>query len=133
MKKFLILTIAMFSLLSCSSEDNLDPFVGTWYAFSYDGIETDNCERKGLLDVKENGTLSMSYYYSENGECIEDGADSGNWSNKGNGNYAIFDSEGSNEFVIKINFSNNNNTMTIISSYEENGQIETETSVYKRK
>jgi len=134
MKKILVLTIAMFSLLACSSDDenNLDPIIGTWYLFSENGIEVNDCIKKSTTTFSEDGTytVSTSYYLSENNECIPDegSADDGAWINRGEGNYSrtptgeIIDDE-----TIKTTFSDNNNTMTY--SYEDGG----ETTVYTHK
>jgi hypothetical protein len=39
----------------------------------------------------------------------------------------------SDEDIIEITFSDNNNTFSITNSHEDNGQVITEISIYKRK
>ncbi|TDQ29895.1 lipocalin family protein [Tenacibaculum caenipelagi] len=126
MKKNLILTIAMFSLFSCSSDDenNTDPIVGTWYLFSENNEEVSTCGQKNTMTFNENGTYSETYYYTdESDNCVSGGGDEGNWSNKGKENYGLIPSLENTEGTTKIVFSDNNNTFTII---EDN-------IVYKRK
>jgi len=125
MKKILVLTITMFSLLACSSDDenNLDPIIGTWYKFSQNGEEFGECEKKTTFTFSENGTYSITPYVTLNNECIIDGKDDGNWSNKSEGNYGIIPSGETEEAVAKIVFSNNNNTLTFTQ----------ENTIYKRK
>lgn len=123
MKKILILTIALVSLFSCSSDDkDLDPIVGKWYVFSKDGVETDECERKGNLTFNEDGSTTSVYYESLNNECLK-GGDEGTatWKNKGNNVYSITRGKESNDATLV--FSDNNNTFT----------IPADNMVYKRK
>ena len=125
MKKHLVLTIAIFNLLACSSdnEKNLDIAVGSWYLFSENNKEVSTCENKNTLVFNENGTFSETYYsVHTNNDCISDDGIEGNWSNKGDGSYG-FTSYKTDEVVVTIIFSDNNNTLTFTQ----------ENAVYKRK
>lgn len=127
MKKILILTIAIFSLISCSSEEgdgtnSSDPIIGTWSAFSINGTELSACLKKSTLIFSENGNLSISsYYVNSNGDCLSENS-SGTWTNKGNNIYSVtLENDGPSQS--KVTFSDNNNTMTVAD----------ENTVYKRK
>lgn len=133
MKKILVLTIAMFSLLACSSDDenNLDPIVGTWYKFSEEGIEASDCEKKSSVTFKENGTFNSVSYESIDDECIIEDEFSATWTNKGNGVYSRINNGESSDS--SITFSDNGNTMTSVYKQEYNGETLTDITVFKRK
>ena len=138
MKKILVLTIAMFSLLACSSDDdNLDPLVGSWYLFSENNEEVPDCEKKSTLQILENGTFkSLSYYFDEDTqECTEEGNSNGTWTNKGSNIYGIKPDGRDKEGILNITFKDNNNTFSYSETDEdENGEvIATYTTTFKRK
>ncbi len=118
MKKILVLTIAMFSLLACSSseDENIekDPIIGTWFLFSRQGENVNECEMRSNVVFKENGTYTTASYSDLGNQCVLEDEDQGNWSNKGNSNYAVVPSEENTEDIAKIVFSDNNNTFTIV-------------------
>jgi len=118
MKKILVLTIAIFSLFACSSDDenNLDPIIGTWYFFSYDGIEVDDCNKKSTMFFYENGTFLSTVYENQNStnNCQIKNTTKGTWSYKGKGYYEITASSETSENILKIVFSDNKNTFTAI-------------------
>ncbi|WBX75215.1 lipocalin family protein [Tenacibaculum ovolyticum] len=89
MKKLLILSITILSLLSCSNNnDNLDPFIGTWSLFSLDGTEVSDCEKQTTITIIEGGTFTATYYFDEpDNTCLEEESFTGTWTNKGNNNY----------------------------------------------
>ncbi|MFT7900430.1 lipocalin family protein [Tenacibaculum ascidiaceicola] len=133
MKKILVLTIAMFSLLACSSDDenNLDPIVGTWYKFSEEGIEVSECEKKTSVTFNENGTFNSTSYESIEDKCVIEDEFSATWTNKGNGIYSrIYNGESSD---VSITFSDNDNTMTSVYTEEYNGITNTNITILKRK
>ncbi|MGG6231928.1 lipocalin family protein [Tenacibaculum sp. SDUM215027] len=132
MKKILVLTIAMFSLFACSSDDeNLDPIVGTWYKFSEEGIEASDCEKKSSVTFNENGTFNSISYESIEDKCVIEDELSATWTNKGNGVYSrTYNGESSNT---SITFSDNGNTMTSVYKQEYNGETLTDITVFKRK
>ena len=145
MKKILVLTIAIFSLLACSDDnDNLDPFVGTWYPFSVDGEEVSDCRKKGTISIKEDGTYTTTFYYFYEDECQKDTSSSGTWTNLGDGVYEITEKDDTEEEEIEendtdtnkvnVSFKDNNNTFVFSNTEEdENGQTVTSTSTFKRK
>lgn len=124
MKKILILTIALVSLFSCSSDENenIDPIIGVWYVYSYKGQLTNECERKGLTTFTKDGDFSTISYALINNNCIEDSSSTGTWSNKGNNAYVI--KRGNDEDEVTITFSDNNNTFSASS---------VENQVFKRR
>ncbi|WP_420553082.1 lipocalin family protein [Tenacibaculum aiptasiae] len=131
MKKILFLSIALFSLISCSSndEDSLDPFIGTWYLFSINNQEVSDCLKNNTVNILENGNLTFTSYDLINNVCKVDDTGSSTWKNKGGGNYGITTKGTTIERINKVLFSNNNNTFT----YTETNNSTAETSTYKRK
>lgn len=131
MKKILILTIAMFTLFSCSSsdEENIekDPFIGSWSLFSINGQEVDDCYKKNTVIILENGNLTTTSYDVIDDECKLDDTSASTWENKGNGNYGITRVGSTEENVTKVTFSNNTFTFT------ETVENTSETSTFKRK
>ena len=132
MKKILILTVALFSLMSCSDNDNsIDPVIGSWFPFSENGVESSDCEKKSTLTFSENGAFTTTNYILDGNECFLDNEASGIWSAKAGSVYTITISgraEGDDGVLV---FSNNNDTFTITSEGEEAGT--TEVSVFNRK
>lgn len=128
MKKLLILSIAMFTLFSCSSNDeNLDPFIGNWSLFSVNGQEVDDCYKKNTVIILENGNLTTTSYDVIDNECKLDDTSASTWKNKGNGNYGITRIGSAEENVTKVTFNNNTFTFT-----ETIGNT-SETTTFKRK
>lgn len=131
MKKSLLLTLSIFFLLSCTDTDQniKDPFIGTWYKFSYQGKEVSNCEKKTTFNVEENGTISISSFEEYESKCIDDGSTSGKWSRHNENNYGITLAGDSSPSLREVIFKDNNNTFTFTDN--ENGK--TFTYTYKRK
>ena len=123
MKKLLILTIAMFSLLSCSSNEDTDsllggnsnggddPIIGKWQVVSTtengDNILTE-CEKNTTVTFSNDGTVTVVDFYNEfdpfsNIETCESETGIGTWINTGNSEYSIGGDESQ-----KIVFSQNN-------------------------
>ena len=155
---YLFLTVSIISFTSCSKdeEDAVDPIVGTWFLFSYDGELVDECESQSNVTFREDGTVtSIDFYQSEISSIDEDGnitIDSSectsdtygfSWENNNDGTYTFIDSEEPDySEIYTTSFSDNNQTLTIISTYTEtydfNGDgvdetiTETETIVFKK-
>ncbi|MEE4000422.1 lipocalin family protein [Tenacibaculum sp. FZY0031] len=134
MKKNLILTIAMFSLLACSSDDenNLDPIVGTWYFFSDSGVEVDECNKRSTILFNDNGTFSSTNYGNQDdpNNCVIENKDSGTWINNSNNKYQITDIKTNTKQIYTITFSDNGNSFMS----ETNGFGDTiNIQVFKRK
>ena len=122
MKKLLILTIAMFTLLSCSSDDKneipTNPIVGVWtIQFNKTKLvpkvapeeSEEDCSDNDRMTVTEDGKLTSVYYNEGKGGCIMGETENGTWEDNGNNNYTlIIDGE---DDDVDIVFSNNNNTM----------------------
>ncbi len=127
MKKILVLTIAMFSLLACSSseDENIekDPIIGTWFLFSKNGVEVDDCTKKSTYVFKENGTMEGESYTSYEGECIHEGSGIANWSSKENNIYTITPSGKTEGIDALFNFSDDFNSF----------YIEEDENLWKRK
>lgn len=133
MKKLLTLSIVIFSLFSCSSnDDNLDPFVGTWYKFSFNNIEVSDCEKKSTVTNKENETYTSTSYYISDNDCKTIPLESGTWTNKGSGIYTIIQ-KGKEAIDIKIIFKDNNNTFVFSTEKIINGKKVISTKTSKRK
>ena len=113
MKKLLILSIAVFTLFSCSSndDDNLDLIVGTWTYTAIDGEVLDDCDKKSQVTFNENNSYSTKSYYTENGDCVLESTINGTWENNNNNTYSFsFDGDTN---TAKVTFSNNDNTLTL--------------------
>ena len=114
MKKLLYLFIAGTFLISCSSNDdsNLDPIIGKWKlaSITLDGKDIsigDECDQKSTVTYLENGYTEDVFFLDNGyGECNKT-EEKSTWKNIGNSTY-IF-----NEFEIKLDFFNNNNSYTI--------------------
>ena len=115
MKKLLYIFIAGTFLISCSSNDdsNLDPIIGKWKlaSITLDGKDIsigDECDQKSIVTYLENGNTEDVFFLDNGyGDCNKT-EEKSTWKNIGNSTY-IFD-----EFEIKLNFFNNNNSYTII-------------------
>ena len=115
MKKLLYLFIAGTFLISCSSNDdsNLDPIIGKWKlaSITLDGKDIsigDECDQKSIVTYLENGNTENVFFLDNGyGDCNKT-KEKSTWKNIGNSTY-IFD-----EFEIKLDFFNNNNSYTII-------------------
>lgn len=139
MKKILILTITLFTLLSCSksSDDINDPIIGKWqHSEGYTNGINNNlsyCSKKTTIEFKSNNELTIIGFSSGNVNCSSV-TDNGTWQNTSNSNYDItlIDSQGKTfyETTDTIVFSNNNNTFTVANSETLNGVTTTYTSVY---
>lgn len=131
MKKLLILTFTFISLLSCtdSDQDIKDPFIGTWYKFSYQGKEVSDCEKKTTFIVEENGNISISSFEEFENKCIDDGTATGKWSKHDGNNYGITLTGDSSPSLREVTFTDNNNTF----SFTDNENGKTFTYTYKRK
>lgn len=131
-KKLLILSITILSLISCSSnDDNLDPIIGTWYKFSEEGIESSDCEKKTTVTFNENSNFKSISYESIDNECIKEDEYSSNWKNKGSGVYST--GTGNEATDATVSFSDSNNTLTSVFTEEHQGKTYTDITVYKRK
>ena len=135
MKKLLILSIAIFTLFSCSDndEENIekDPFIGIWGVFSIQGEEVNECKKNSTLMNTESGNFSTTDYNDDNGDCIKESEAIGTWENAGNNVYIT--KEGGKEQSINVTFENNNNTAVFTGTETHNGTSETFTIRLKRK
>ncbi|OSY87740.1 hypothetical protein WH52_09945 [Tenacibaculum holothuriorum] len=114
MKKILFLSIAILSIVSCSSDDeNFDPFVGTWGLFSRNNNEVNDCEKRTTVIINQNGSFSSTSYEEVNGICSTDVKSTGTWTNKGNGVYTTKESSSNTEEPANLTFTNNNNTLIV--------------------
>lgn len=114
MKKILILSIAFFSLLSCSSnDDNIekDPLIGTWYFFSRGGNEVDDCTKKTEFIFNEDRTFSTVSYSTAIDICSKEEDSTGKWSSLGNQTYTIKLDNSTKVVEIKFNFSEDKNSI----------------------
>lgn len=93
MKKIIYLFIAMISLSSCSSNDDLDQdlLIGKWQLTSQkeDNVEySDDCSKRSTITFLENKTVTVSSYYDYGNGC-ENLTDSFKWINLGNASYEL--------------------------------------------
>ncbi|MBO0591467.1 lipocalin family protein [Cellulophaga sp. E16_2] len=142
MKKLLVLSAALLGIFftSCSSDDDDsgNPLIGSWGFFQeeYDGEleEGDDCSKKKTLIFREDMSFELEAYGSITGdpdECEKDSdSDTGTWAILSEGVLAVTYSEGD---VEQGMYSIDGNTLTLTSTYEANGETETERSIYIRK
>ena len=120
MKKLLILSIAVFTLFSCSSDDNnsdssiqSDLIIGKWNLSASTAGSLSSCIRQSNIELKQDGTYNLIQYYEDSNGCnIGYTLTNKNWSKNSDGTYNVKfvgDSSGEN---INVSFSNNNSTMT---------------------
>ncbi|WP_422090836.1 lipocalin family protein [Tenacibaculum ovolyticum] len=82
MKKTLTLLLIVFTMIGCSSNDDIDTnsisIIGEWTLkakFSSDGTNKniDECEQRSNITFKNNNTFDSNYYRIINGDCtLED-------------------------------------------------------------
>lgn len=114
MKK-LILLFSLSSLVLCSCSDdespmsNEDIMVGTWSIDQWfvNGEERtlDECEKRSLSTVKENGTITLkNFYFDEtSGTCQADEIETLTWENIGDNVYrVIFDPNTPEERIFEL-------------------------------
>lgn len=90
MKKLLVLSIAIFSLVSCSSNEEVlkeDPFIGTWSLFSVNGEEVSDCEKNTTIIIAKGGVYTASYSFDNPDTCFNEESFTGTWTNEGDKNY----------------------------------------------
>ncbi len=130
MKKVILVATVFLSALSisCSSDDDnggqeqeQDPIIAKWFSFSEaeivngvvgTAVEDSDCEKKGTLEFKADGTYVSTPYIEDQGECIVDGITNGTWKNEGDGKYRFIFDSGNN--VTPVEFKDN--TLIITSS-----------------
>ena len=123
MKKLLILSIAVFTLFSCSdNDDNLDLIIGSWTQLETEAkaekrVE-DDCYTMNTVNFNSNSTYSSTQYENDSdGNCTTDGPEQlGTWKNNNNNTYTFSFSNDENETRDNtglVIFSNNNNTFTL--------------------
>jgi hypothetical protein len=137
MKKILILTITLFTLLSCSSNDdaisNSDPIIGKWQLNSETKNDTEvstECDRKNTLTFSENGTLT-DVNHEDNGNGCSSNSLTSTWENSGNSNYKITPTNGD-SLTIQLIFSQNNTVFKHTRSETINGLTKTEVSTFNK-
>ncbi|WP_445749186.1 lipocalin family protein [Polaribacter sp.] len=135
MKKIIYLFIAMISLSSCSSNDDLDqdPIIGKWQLISQkeDNVEySDDCSRRSTITFLENKTVTVSSYYDFGNAC-ENISDSFSWMNLGNTGYELTYDPNDKE-TITIVFSENNTVFTVNESETYNNVTYTSSMSYRK-
>ncbi len=116
MNRVLILSLLIFTLFSCSSNDenenNEDPILGKWFLFSINSVEVSDCEKKSSIEFNSNGlTISDTHQVAgTNGtDCLNISIIENRWENKGNNLYSF------NNIESVIDFSSDGNSFTITS------------------
>ena len=115
MKKLLILSITLFSLFSCSSDDEnieKDPLIGTWYFFSENGKEVDDCNKKSTAIISEKGDFTATNYGNQDNPnaCVIENINNGTWVSKKNNKYELKNNKSGSITIHTITFSDNKNT-----------------------
>lgn len=133
MKKILYLFIAIVSITSCESNEeiNSDPIIGTWQLQSVleNGTEqATDCEKKTTIVFLENGTTTNESFNDDGNNGCESNTDSSTWVNIGNSTYRI----DSDDEDVKLNFSQNNTVFTASISESYNGMTFTTVITYKK-
>lgn len=117
MKKILILTIALFTLFSCSSDDEeitQDPIIGIWNLFAIDNNEVSDCLKQSTWVFNENGTATKQGYEETNRQCNSEPIENATWENLNNGSYRIIPTNSTTtDTVFSTTFSDNNNTLKV--------------------
>ena len=134
MKKLLLVAFVTMSFSACSDSDNeneLDPFIGTWYFFSENGKEVNDCNKKSTLIISEYGNFTSINYGNQDNpdECIIENTDNGTWLNIDTNKYEIINNSNSIKQVYTIIFSDNGNTFKSETKFNNT----TDTSIFKRK
>lgn len=119
MKKILILTITLFTLLSCSSNDDiiLDQVIGKWKVKSVtvNNVSILNaCSSQSTIEFKSDNTVTTVAFNDDNSNSnCTSSSKTGNWKFKNGTTYATsIDTNDGSFREITITFSNNNNTFT---------------------
>lgn len=99
MKTLRFLTVLFFSLsfIACSNNDDDDntplttheKIMGKWFMQSADGIATDDCEKQTFINFISNTNLILEVHYFEDNTCINDGANTYQYSINSNDDIAI--------------------------------------------
>lgn len=72
MKKILILSLTVFTLLSCSSSDDItdNSIIGTWKLISHSDVNTlPDCMKQTTITFAKHGILSGEIYEPNGGNC----------------------------------------------------------------
>ncbi len=116
MNRILILSLLLFTLFSCSSDDDTensnDPILGKWFLFSVNNTEVSDCEKKSSIEFKSNGlTISDTHQVAgTNGtDCLNISIIENRWENKGDNLYSF------NNLESVISFSSDGTSFTITS------------------
>lgn len=82
-----LLTIGLF-IISCDKEDKESPsdstaLIGVWNYMAYVDDEGEEpateCEKNQIIEFKENGVFSFTYYDEDSGECKKSQDATGTW------------------------------------------------------
>jgi len=128
MKKIVLGLVVLSSLVSCSNDDSSNnSLVGVWKKSKEELVSgkdktiietfiTDDCEKKGTIEIFNNGQYKSTRYSTSNQDCLLDGIFEGTCSYNANTKKLTMDGElkdvlslTSNEFVYVIETTNDQN------------------------
>ncbi len=116
MNRVLILSLLLFTLFSCSNDDDTensnDPILGKWFLFSVNNTEVSDCEKKSSIEFKSNGVFISDTFQvaGTNGtDCLNINIIENRWENKGDNLYSY------NNLESVIDFSSDGTSFTVTS------------------
>lgn len=134
---YLIFVLLIFSFSSCNKdeEDTIDPIIGKWFYYSENGEIFEGCHTNSYLTFEDDGTYFGEYFNEDfdSEECVSDGIwnTDATWNNNNDETYTFVNS--GETYTAEVQFSDNNETMEVTFTYEEeNGEYYTITDVFKK-
>lgn len=88
MKKYLLSTVLIFALISCSSDNDnsndVQPsLINKWsletWKYNNNNQSLTSCDKQGYIKFNSNGTFERKDYYNNNGSCEIEGNDNGTY------------------------------------------------------
>jgi hypothetical protein len=139
LKKYYIVLLASFALISCSSDndDNTstqDPIIGAWYyiaQFENDADTTVNDCEPSVLEFTANGNRTDIYFSDNSGDCVVVDTVNMTWERLSDGTYEF--TQNGFTFSETVIFENDNTTLNLESSDTDgNGNVVTYRFVYNK-
>ena len=140
MKKLFILSFAVLISLftSCSSDDNnsAEDLIGEWQFVTSkeNGIENNitTCDTAETITFTDKLVIQSYYTEDNNGDCIEDGSDTDNYTASGNELIIVLTDDNGNTDAETGKFSISGNTLTLTFTEDINGETFTYISTFKK-
>ncbi|AUC14626.1 hypothetical protein BTO06_05500 [Tenacibaculum sp. SZ-18] len=127
MKKFILISFALISFISCSSNSSsdggdttdpgqtLDPIIGVWNLSKENGFDVNSCSAQSRYIFTNDGKFTFTQHSTINNECTLDSQNSynGEWTNNDDGTYYIKRHGFTSGTDAPISFTNENQDMII--------------------